>query len=203
MRNSVRAILFTLLVAGAVAPLHAQDIREIRHGSRAGFWWGIGLGAASAKVKCNTCGKIDNETMPMLDLHLGGTLSDHVTLGVQLTGASKKGAFGNSSDVTADVGDLNVSAYVYPRAAGNFWLQGGLSGVVYRASVSSNYVRAVAGGVTVGAGYDFRFGRNASVTPSLRGAFGGKSDLVDQNNSHFPVEWQTAFLELGVSVIWH
>lgn len=203
MRKFVRSVLCLLLVGAVAAPLRAQDIRPLGRSTRAGFWWGVGLGAASAKVKCNSCGSIDNETMGMLDLHLGGTLSDHVTLGVQLTGASKKGAFGNSSDVTANVGDVNVSAYYYPKASGDLWLQGGLSALAYRASVSSNHASAVAGGLTLGAGYDFRFGRNASITPSLRAAFGGKSDLVNQAGTHFPVEWQTAFLELGVSVIWH
>jgi hypothetical protein len=154
-------------------------------------------------VKCNACGTIDPETMGMLDLHLGATLSDHVTLGVQLAGGSKKGAFGNSSDVTVDVGDLNVSAYYYPKAEGNLWLQGGVTGVVYHASVSTIKRRAVGGGLTLGAGYDFRFGHKASITPSVRAALGGKSDVIKEDGSHLASEWQTSFLQAGVSVVWH
>lgn len=202
MRVPVRPTLFLFLLAMA-SPLRAQDIRPLGGSARHGFWWGVGLGAASATVKCNSCGTIDAETMGMLDLHAGATLSDHVTLGVQLAGGSKKGGFGNSPDVNSAVGDLNVSAYFYPSAAGNLWLQGGVAGVVYRASVASNSARGVGGGLVAGVGYDFPLGRSASITPSLRGAFGGKSDLVDENGNHAAVEWQTSFVELGVSVIWH
>lgn len=203
MRTLVRAILLALLATAAAASLAAQDIRPLASTTRTGFWWGIGLGAARADVACNGCVNVDPETFPMLDIRLGGTLSRKVTLGVQVTGGSKKGAFGDPYNVTHNVGDMNVSAYYYPEADGDFWFQGGLAGVVWQGKSGGTTLHSTAGGITVGAGYDFRFGRNASVTPTLRAVFGGKGNIVDQNGNSANAEFQTTYLELGVSVLWH
>lgn len=203
MRALIRSTLVVLLSAAA-APLGAQDIRAISSGpERAGFWWGIGFGAARADAKCEGCPDFDPETFPLLDIRLGATLSPSVTLGVQLTGGQKSEAFQTAAGTDVNVGDLNVSAYWYPKASGNLWLQGGLAGVVWQAKNGSATIHSVGGGLTLGAGYDFRMGRNTSITPSLRGAWGGKGKLVDQNGNSADVHWQTNFLEAGVAILWH
>lgn len=204
MRTFIRSTLVALLLGAVTAPLMAQDIRAISSGpERAGFWWGLGLGLAQADVKCPSCPNVDPESFPMLDIHLGGTLSPRWTLGVQLTGGKKDGAFTNPSTVSSTVGDMNVSAYFYPSASGNLWLQGGVTGAVYEETAGSSKATAVGGGLTLGGGYDFRFGRNTSITPSLRGVFGGKTDVKDENAATLATDFQMNFIQLGVSVIWH
>lgn len=204
MHKVMRSSLVALLLGVAAAPLAAQDIRPYSAGpERAGFWWGIGLGAAKADYKCPTCTNVDPDNFPMLDIHLGGTLSPKWTLGFELTGGQKDGAFGNPPAITSTVGDANISAYFYPSAAGNFWLQGGLTGAVYEEKQASNKVTAAGGGVTAGLGYDFRIGRNMSLTPSIRGVWGSKSDVKDQDNNTVATDFQLTTIQAGVSLIWH
>jgi len=204
MRTLIRSTLVALLLGAVTAPLMAQDIRAISSGpSRAGFWWGLGLAAAQADAKCDGCPNFDPETFPMLDIRLGATLSPSVLLGLQITGGQKSEAFQTNAGTDVTVGDVNVSAYWYPMSSGNLWLQGGLAGVVWQAKNGSNTIHATSGGLTLGAGYDLRMGGNMSITPSLRGAWGGKGKLVDQDGNSADVNWQTNFLEAGVSIIWH
>ncbi|MEP6745820.1 MAG: hypothetical protein ABJB33_10030 [Gemmatimonadota bacterium] len=204
MHSSVRSALVVLLLGAVAAPLAAQDIRPISRGpERAGFWWGFGLGAASTKVECDGCVTIDKETFPTLDLRFGGTLSPRLRLGVEVTGGAKKDAFWQDPAITENVGNVNVSAYFYPGASGNFWLQGGLAGVVYSAKDNNNKLDAVASGLILGLGYDLRFGRNGSITPSLRFVGGGKSDLKDQNNAVVLSGWKTSYAQVGVAVMFH
>lgn len=210
MRNLVRAtlvMLFTLFVAGAAAPLTAQDIRPLGSASRQGFWWGLGLGIANAKLDCDQsgCSSLKKYNFGMGDIHVGFTPSPKLALGLQITGGQRDSAFLEDPSIKEIVGDVNVSAYFYPQASGNFFLQGGLASVVWRAKQGSNWDRLVAPGVTVGAGYDFRFGRNASITPVIRGVFSSKHALTDQGGGD-PApgsKWNLSFVHLGVSVIWH
>jgi hypothetical protein len=204
MRPFVRNTVVALLLTAVAAPLAAQDIRPMSSGpQRAGFWWGIGLGSAQADVKCPGCIDVDPENFPMGDLHLGVTLSPKLTLGLQATGGQKTNGFLNDPNIDENVGDVNVSAYFYPSAAGNFFLQGGLAGVVFRGKNGSSTDTYTGAGLVLGAGYDFRFGRNASITPSIRGVFGGKADVKNQDGAVDATDWQTSFIHVGVSVIWH
>ncbi len=204
MRLFVRSSLVALLVGAVAAPLAAQDIRAISSGpERSGFWWGLGLGGGRADVKCDICPDVDPETFPMLHVTLGATLSRSLTLGFQFGGGQKSGAFQSLSSTDVAVGDANVSLYWYPMSAGNLWLQGGLAGVFYQEKDGSTKVSSAGGGLTAGAGYDFRTGRNMSITPSLRGAWGGKGKVKDQNDNTFDVNFQTNFVEAGVAILWH
>ena len=204
MRMFIRSTLVALLLGAVTAPLMAQDIRAISSGpQRAGFWWGLGLGGGRADVKCDGCPNVDPETFPMLHVSLGGTLSPSLTLGVQFGGGQKSGAFQNFSSTDVAVGDANVSLYWYPMSSGNLWLQGGLTGVFFEAKNGSSKLSSIGGGLTAGVGYDLRMGRNMSITPSLRGAWGGKGKLKDQNGNSADVNWQTNFVETGVAILWH
>lgn len=204
MHTFIRSTLVALLLGAVTAPLMAQDIRAISSGpERAGFWWGLGLGGGKADVKCDICTNVDPETFPMLHVTLGATLSRSLTLGFQFGGGQKSGAFGSPSSTDVGVGDANVSLYWYPMSEGNLWLQGGLAGVFWQAKDGSNKVSSIGGGLTLGAGYDFRMGRNMSITPSLRGAWGGKAKITDQSGNTADVNWQTNFVEAGVAIVWH
>lgn len=202
MRSLVRVTLLALLAATLTAPLAAQDIRQISHSPRSGFWWGLGVGSTRAKIDCATCTS-DTDNFPTADLHLGATLSSKLTLGLQITGGQKDGAFSNSSDVTSNVGDVNVSVYLYPMRSGNLWLQGGVGGIVYREKLGSNYDQVVGGALVVGAGYDIMIGRHTSITPDVRGVFGSKADAKDQDGNTVATDIKLSNVNFGVSIIWH
>ena len=195
--------LLALLAIGGVRPLAGQEIRPLDRPTRAGFWWGLGLGTANAKVTCDGCPSVDPELFPMVDVRLGGTVSRNVTLGAQIAGGKKSGAFGDPGSVDHTVGDVNVSAYLYPRAAGRLWFQTGLGVVVWQGDDGSTTLHSTAAGVTLGAGYDLPIGTGLSLTPSLRGAFGGKGKLVDQDGNSANVHWATWFVALELAAVWH
>lgn len=203
MRSLIRIMLTTLLLAVAGMPLAAQEIRPLDHPTRSGFWWGLGLGTANAKVTCDGCPSVDPELFPMVDVRLGGTVSRNVTLGAEIAGGKKSGAFGDPGSVDHTIGDVNVSAYLYPRADGRLWFQTGLGVVVWQGDDGSTKLHSTAAGVTLGAGYDLPIGTGFSLTPSLRGAFGGKGKLVDQDGNSANAHWATWFVALELALVWH
>jgi hypothetical protein len=209
MRTFVRNAAVALLLSAIAAPLMAQDIRPMSSGpQRDGFWWGVGLGAAQGTLDCDNtaCDNFDKYTFPMGDIHIGFTPSPSLALGLEFTGGQKSDGFLQlGSSETETIGDVNVSAYFYPKASGNLFLQGGLSAVIWEAKVDPNWDRLVAGGLTLGAGYDFRFGRNTSFTPVLRGVFSASHALTDQdgNDPASGTKFKLSFIQLGASIIWH
>jgi hypothetical protein len=208
----VRAAAVALLATTLAAPLAAQDIRAIDPGpSRRGFWIGLGLAASSVDADCNACNSADPQTFGGSHIRLGGTLSPHVRLGADLFGATKKnGIFGDltgsSVDVTETAGHLVASIWYYPQSAGNLWLQFGMGGVVYQADVKSDQkYSAVGGGGLLGIGYDFRVGRNGSITPYLNfvGSSDGKLKDEDGNEITGGDKWKTRYVTLGVDYVFH
>ena len=203
MLRLIRTTLMMVLVATPVSPLSAQEIHPLHPSGRAGFWWGLGFGAALTDVTCDGCPSLDPEIFPMLDIRLGGTLGRSATFGVQVAGGRRSGVFGDPPSVDHTVGDVNASVYYYPRGGRSFWLQGGLSALVWQGSDGSLTLHSTAGGVTLGVGYDVPIGPGRSITPFLRTAVGGKADVVDEDGNRADLKWRTEFLELGAAIVWH
>lgn len=212
MRNLVRATLFTLLVAGAAASLHAQDIRSRSDGpSRRGFWLGLGLGGGKYDNDCDICAPgVAPTSAAAGHLKLGGTLSQHLRLGTDIFSmATSSGQYGklSGSGASADeaVADVTLSLWYYPRARGNLWLQGGIGGVAYMAHLQGGQRESAssAGGV-LALGYDLRMGRNGSVTPYLRWVGSGESNLKDASGADVgPARWRTSYWAFGVDYVFH
>lgn len=212
MRTLVRATLLTLLVVGGFAPLAAQDIRPLSNGpSRHGFWLGLGLAGGQFDADCDNCGPADPASAFGSHVRLGGTLSPKFRLGVDLFGmATSNGQFEDLNgapvgDVTETAGDFTVSAWFYPSAEGNFWIQAGLGGVAYIADVKSDQkYTAVGGGGVLGLGYDFRVGRNGSLTPYLRWAATSNAKLKDEGGNEVGAgTWQTKYVAVGLDYVFH
>lgn len=203
MRTLHRLALATLAIVAIAGRLAAQEIRPLTPGERAGFWWGLGLGAALTDVTCDGCPETDLEAFPMFDIRLGGTLSRSLTFGVQAAGGRRSGVFGDPGSVDHTVGDLNASLYYYPSAGRELWVQGGLSAVVWQGSDGTLTLHSTAGGVTLGIGYDVPIGPGRSLSPFLRTAVGGKADVVDEDGNRADLKWRTEFLELGAAIVWH
>lgn len=203
MSRLSRIALSALLAVAAAAPLAAQEIKPLPSSGRAGFWWGLGLGAALTDVTCDGCPSLDPESFPMFDVRLGGTLSRSTTFGIQVAGGRRSGVFGDPPSVDHTVGDVNASVYYYPRGGRSFWLQGGLSALVWQGSDGSLTLHSTAGGVTLGVGYDVPIGPGRSIAPFLRAAVGGKADVVDEDGNRADLKWRTEFLELGAAIVWH
>lgn len=166
----------TLLLVG-VSTLDAQ-----RPHTREGFWANLGAGWAS--LGCDDCSSRESGTAGALAL--GGTLSQKWQLGggVHVWTKSEDGA-------TLTVGLVSAMARFYPSATGGFHLIGGLGVASIDLSYGSLSERETGTGVILGLGYDFRVGRNISISPFWNGV-GSQYDGGDLN-----------FGQLGVGITFH
>jgi hypothetical protein len=149
------------LLALVAAPTASAQLPQ----TRSGFWFNFGLGYGS--LDCENCTERTGASSGQLSL--GGTLSDKWLLGAGWNGWIK-----SENGATLTVGTLTAMARFYPSATGGFYLQGGLGfGVVnleleFGGTGNGNltYTAEESGaGAVLGIGYDFRVGRNISISP--------------------------------------
>jgi hypothetical protein len=157
----MRRFLFTvasLLLASTSAS--AQGRAQLRDG----FVISVGVGAASAGISCDGCGTT-RENGPALFLMVGGAVSPSLILAAETHGWAKE-----QNGETMQVGYLTGIAQWYPAAETGFFLKGGL-GI---GQASDELTDPVFGNLKLestgfayqfGAGYDFRVGRNFSLSP--------------------------------------
>ena len=160
-RTVLSLAAITVSLAGNALGQHPQK--------RAGFWFSAGLGYGS--LGCQDCGT--REGGPSGNISLGGTLSQKVLLG-----ASSNAWVKSESGTTLTVRTLTAAIRFYPSATGGFFLIGGLGLGTVSANVSGFGSASETGaGALLGLGYDFRVGRNVSLTPYWNGfAMNSSSD---------------------------
>jgi hypothetical protein len=145
---------------------------------REGVWFSVGFGFGS--LGCENC--IGRDSGLSGGLAVGGTLNQHVLLGVGTTG------FARSVDGDLlSVGTLDGRVRVYPSRSSGFFLNGGIG----LGSLSYLGESEFGLGVMLGLGWDIRVGRNVSVTPFWNGSAMQNSN-VDAN-----------FGQLGVGITIH
>lgn len=163
----------------AALPLAAQE----RPNTRSGFWFNLGV--AGGTLGCDDCD--GRESGGSAQIALGGTINSRVLLG-----ASSNAWVKEVEGTTLSMSSLTAVVHFYPSATGAFFLTGGLGvGTLkveddFFGSASSSGTSAI-----VGVGYDWRVGKNFSITPFLNG-IGGSFDGGKVN-----------FGQLGVGVTWH
>lgn len=184
-RHAVRPTLFIASVLAAALAMLAPPLaaQEANTQTRQGFWFNAGLGGGS--LGCDECDTRTNGISGQIAL--GGTINERLLLGVSSNGWSK-----SEDGATLTMGSLTAAAHFYPSATGGFYLTGGLGvasldlGVSGFGSASSTGIAAL-----LGLGYDFRIGKNVSLSPFWNG-IGGNFDEGDAN-----------FGQIGVGFTWH
>lgn len=175
----IPGILGLTLLASS-RPAEAQDSgpRE-----RQGFWIGFGLGPGS--LSCDDCS--GSETSYSGNFRLGGTISRKVLLGFESNAWYKE-----QSGVSLTMANASAVVIFYPSATGGFHLKGGLGVSRLEVEISGLGGGGETGaGALLGIGYDFRAGRNFSLTPFLNG-LGGNFDGGSAN-----------FWQVGLGLSWH
>jgi hypothetical protein len=162
-RIAQMVVVFAAFAATTAQAQHAQ--------TRQGFWFSGGLGMGSLGTQDGT----SRENGMSGDISLGGTLSPHWLLGVGSSGWSKSEQGGRLTVAT-----LDARVRFYPSATGGFFVTGGIGGASIRASVGGFSATDNGAGAIFGLGYDYRVGRNTSITPYWNG-FAMKSDNNDAN----------------------
>ena len=153
----------SIVVAGTAQAQNAQV--------RQGFWFSGGLGMGS--LGCDNCGS--RESGLSGGLSLGGTLNQHWLVGVGTAGWSK-----SEQGATLTVGTLDARVRFYPQTRGGLFLTGGVGAGSVRGDAGGFSATETGVGVLLGIGYDYRIGRNTSITPYWNG-FAMKNDQTDAN----------------------
>ena len=175
-----RYLLLSIAASLILAPMTAlsaqhpapRGIREVSGHSpgrfRDGLWLSLSLGAGqeSYRYHGDPAGYNPEVTGPTFSLKMGGTPSQHWTLGGEAFGWAYHYQGG-----TETLTSLMVIAQWYPDAQGGFFIKGGagVTGSFFDQNAGPGLVlssREGGVGAVVGAGYEFRIGRNISLAPT-------------------------------------
>ncbi len=174
----------------------AAEAQSARPQTREGFGISVGLGAGMADLSCDGC-DFDSETGFSGYLRLGGYLRPNLFLGFESTGWLKEV---QGADVT--LGFYSAVAQYYPNAEKGLYLKGGLGYSMSTADDGVDELKASGLGLSGGIGYDYRVGKNMSVTPYLNYLRSISSELK-VNGTATGVDLNTGILQLGVGLTWH
>ncbi len=165
MRMRTMCVAAGLMMVMSAVPALAQGPAAVPE--RHGFWVNFGMGYGS--LGCDNCDGREGGLSG--NLSLGGTVNDHLLLGVGTTGWVKETL---GERLTAGTFDFRVR--VYPVRTSGFFITGGLGA----GSVSYADENELGVGVVIGVGWDLRVGRNISLTPFYNG-FAMRNENVDAN----------------------
>ena len=200
--RSVISLLAVASLSASLAVAQNQSIKEGTGHERRGFWIGFGFGWGSGGCTGDACGDSTSRFGGgTFRLAMGGTVNPHFKVGGELHG------WVNTADQNVDetIGNMTVSAYYYPSATANFFLQGGVGYSAYNYDDHGGpfgTAEAYGAALHLGAGYDIYLGRKFSLTPIL--AFGAAlSGELQRNGSGTGASFRPNFLSLTINPTWH
>lgn len=184
----------TWLIALAALPVAALA-QEPQ--ARQGFGISFGLGGGSGDVECDVC--ISDRAGGFSGyLRLGGYVRPDLFVAFESNGYSTSG-----DDIDTSGGFYSVALQWYPNVQKGFYLKGnlGVVGVKQEDDVGDE-LTAGAFGMGIGIGYDFRVGRNFSLTPYANLIFSGDGE-VEFNGSDTGVDAKFNLVQIGLGFTWH
>lgn len=144
-------LLLAAVLSAASAPAWAQGHQ--------GFWIGFGLGGGAT-------GGSNSKGGGAAYLRLGGTPSHQLLVGGEALGWGR-----TDNGVTVTQGNATADILFYPSPTRGFFLKTGLGFATATASTTGGNVTVTATdnglGMTLGAGFDVRLGRNIYLTPNF------------------------------------
>lgn len=168
----------------------------VRANTHEGFWISIGLGAGSAGADCSICTN-ERETGLSGYFRLGAAVTPQVLIGVETNGWTK-----SEGGLDQTISALSAVAYWYPVRNGPVFLRGGLGLMTFTADDGFDELTATGLALSVGAGYNFRTGRNFSLTPFINILVNGGAD-AKINGSSVGEDFNTNVVQFGLGVMWH
>ncbi|HEX6106631.1 MAG TPA: hypothetical protein VFZ26_13680 [Gemmatimonadales bacterium] len=172
-----RTAILTALVLMSLSHVATAQRPQVREG----FWISGGPGYGSLDLACDGC-ETDREGGLTLVLAMGGTVGRGLLLGGEIEGWGKE-----IEGVDLTVGHVSGVVYWYPRPTAGFFVKGGAGIASYSVDAGPLGEEDDAGlGLHAALGYDFRVGRNLSLTPSA-GVFWGDFEGGDADVLHVGV----------------
>jgi hypothetical protein len=176
---------------------------------RDGLWGGIGAGWGSATVTSDETGDADNdrESSGVLYINVGGTLNEHLLLGVEFDMWSKTVPLETNLDGKLKMYNLDATLTVYPSARAGFFLKGGvglsLLNLELVGPASSLKLDMGNGlGLIAGMGYDIPLGGSVSLTPGLNYWRGNLGDLHVADQTSFS-NWKQNVFDVTLGLTFH
>ena len=189
----------TLLFACGVALLAVgRDASAQESSAREGFWWGLGLGYGWAHVSCDIC-LADRKGNLSATVNLGGTISPSFLLGGELNGWMR----GGEENVDEYMASMSGVAYWYPKSSGSFYLKGGFAYMTYRISDDEEALTSSGFGPQIGAGYQFRITRHASLQPYLNAIVTFPTSDLDIDGNRQADDVSLSLIQFGLGLTWH
>jgi len=195
MHAPARVVILLAVLSCAASAARAQYPQR-----RDGFWIGFGLGYGSANIRCDNC--VDSSSVGGITgfVKLGGAPSRNLLIGGAINGWSRTNA-----GLTETIANVTASVYLYPATRSGFFVTGGVGLSSYHANTfpSSDGTGL---GLTAGAGYDIRVGRDVSLTPVVNFVYGALGDFdVPLSGGGFATArgWRQRVIDVGLGVTFH
>ena len=194
-RSSALVAAWALVLAAA--PLLAQGKPQTRQGFNISF----GIGGGSAGYDCDGCEDLGRETGTTMFLHIGGTVTPQLTVGGELNGWGKSSRAEDSA-----IGSAMAVVHYYPILTQGLFLSGGAGftslAIRDKTTFPDDEMTSDGFGVQVGVGYDWRVGRNFSLTPYAQyvRAFAGEAEF---NGTSTGSDLNPNFFQIGLGFTWH
>ncbi len=164
--------------------------------TREGFGMSFGLGGGSAGSECDFC---DSERTTALSgyLRLGGHVNRKVFVGFESNGWTN-----SEAGVDQTLGFYGGVVQFYPNPEQGFYLKGGLGLALYSETDGIDEINSSALGLSAGLGYDFRVGKNFSLTPYANFLMSTKGELTF-NDESTGLNVSANLIQFGLGFTWH
>lgn len=189
--RSMRVLSLVAALMSMSAAVLAQNPQ-----TRDGFGISFGFGNGSAGVECNNCSSGRSSGLSGY-LRLGGYLRPNLFLA-----GESNGWVHSESGVDETLGYYTFVAQWYPNVQTGLYLKGGLGFATYAATDGTDNLSATAPAITLGLGYDFRVGKNFSLTPFGNYLRSIESELK-ANDTSTGFNLSTNVFQIGLGFTWH
>lgn len=176
------AALLLLLVCLALPPVVSAQGFGPASASRRGLWFGAGAGQGFTDLRCGICDG-EKETGGMTGyLRLGGTASERLLLGADVTHWRRK-----DGDILEHATGVAGAGYWYPDPRHGYYLKLGLGYSLYRAGEDDIALTARLLTAVTGIGYEMRVNPAVSLVPFVNVVLTAKGNMLreDTRNGGF------------------
>ena len=178
----MKAVVCALIIVAAGTTVSAQKKPPRPH--RSGLWGEVASGPGSVRVACSGCTNVVTARGPTSILRIGGTVSDHVLIGVEIFTHLDR-AFGfvpKDTSATAETGTIAAVVLWYPGRHGLFF-KGGVGPAFGQFSLPSSPTTADTSrgggvGLTFGVGWDWSISRKFAITANVSSYVTAVGDIV-------------------------
>ena len=188
-----RVLLLAALLTSATGAM-AQRRGASAGAGGTGFWYGLGVAPAWARVSCHLCAG-DRATGVSAYIALGGRTSRALRIGGELAAWRQREA-----GVTQTLMSIGAAAYWYPNARRRLYLRGGAALNMHRTSDGTDVVTSSGIGPLMGIGLEWPLGQSWLAGPFAHysvGVFGGD---VKFNGGEAASSATVSFFQVGMSL---